>query len=141
MSRFVVDASIAIKWFVPEIHSAEAVRLLSPGCELLAPDLLPAEFGNILWKKTRRGEIQAQKAVEVIRALAEVPIYLSSASELLESAYLLAAKFERTVYDSLYLALALLEECPMVTADHRLVRALAGTSLARSTLWIEDLQA
>ena len=140
MSRFIVDASVAIKWFVPEIHSTEASRLLSAGRELLAPDLLPAEFGNILWKKTRRGEIQAPKAVEIIRALTEVPIYFTPASELLESAYLLATKFERTVYDSLYLALALAEECPMVTADGRLVRSLAGTSLAKSTVWVEDLE-
>jgi predicted nucleic acid-binding protein len=140
MSRFVVDASVAIKWFVPEIHSAEAIRLLSPDCELLAPDLLPSEFGNILWKKTRRGEIPSPKAVEIIRALAEIPLYYSSAPELLESAYLLAEKFERTVYDSLYLSLALLEGCPMVTADLRLVRSLAGTSLARSLFWVEDLK-
>jgi predicted nucleic acid-binding protein len=113
MSRFVVDANVAIKWFVPEIHSTEAIRLLSVGCELLAPDLLPAEFGNILWKKTRRNEIQAHQAVEILHALAEVPIALSAASELLESAYLLATKFERSVYDSLYLSLAVREECPL----------------------------
>src|SRR5947199_4790019 len=117
MRRYVVDASVAIKWFVPEVHSEEALRLLSSGCELLAPDLLPAEFGNILWKKTRKGEIGAPKAVEILRALPEIPIHLSVASALLEPAYLLATKFARTVYDSLYLALALLEECPMVTAD------------------------
>jgi predicted nucleic acid-binding protein len=47
MRRYVVDASVAVKWFVPEIHSAEALRLLSSDCELLAPDLLPSELGNI----------------------------------------------------------------------------------------------
>jgi predicted nucleic acid-binding protein len=70
MRRYVVDASVAVKWFVPEIHSAEALRLLSLYCELLAPDLLPSEFGNILWKKTRRGEIRVPEAVETFHALA-----------------------------------------------------------------------
>ncbi|MEA2694640.1 MAG: hypothetical protein QOJ16_4027 [Acidobacteriota bacterium] len=139
MRRCVVDASVAVKWFVPEVHSEEALRLLSAGRELLAPDLLPAEFGNILWKKTRRGEIGVPKAVEILRALAEIPLHVSSSSRLLESAYLLAEKFQRTVYDSLYLALAILEECPMVTADLRLVHALAGTSLAGRTVWVADL--
>jgi len=139
MRRYVVDASVAVKWFVPEVHSEEALRLLSSGRDLLAPDLLPAEFGNILWKKTRRGEIEVAQAVEIIRALAEVPFHLSSSSILLESAYLLAHKFQRTVYDSLYLSLAIVEECPMVTADLRLVNALSGTSLAGRVLWVEDV--
>jgi len=139
MRRYVVDASVAVKWFVPEIHSAEALRLLSLDCELLAPDLLPSEFGNILWKKTRRGEIRVPEAVETFHALAAVPLRFSSAPSLLEPAYLLAVEFGRTVYDSLYLALALLERCPMVTADRKLVNALQGTSLAASLLWVEGL--
>jgi predicted nucleic acid-binding protein len=139
MRRYIVDASVAVKWFVPEIHSAQALRLLAADCELLAPDLLPSEFGNILWKKTRRGEVQIRDAVEIVHALAAVPLGFSSATSLLEPAYLLAAEFGRTVYDSLYLALALLETCPLGTADRRLFNALQGTFLAASLLWIEDL--
>ncbi|MBI4482062.1 MAG: type II toxin-antitoxin system VapC family toxin [Acidobacteria bacterium] len=51
MKRFVVDASVAMKWFVPEAHQDAALRLLDDSCELLAPDFMAAEFGNILWKK------------------------------------------------------------------------------------------
>ena len=39
-AHFVVDASVAIKWFVPEIHAEAARRLLREGITLLAPDLI-----------------------------------------------------------------------------------------------------
>ncbi|MGH8512394.1 MAG: type II toxin-antitoxin system VapC family toxin, partial [Gammaproteobacteria bacterium] len=62
MSRWVVDASVAIKWFLPEVHSESANRLLRVDYQLLSPDLIWAEFGNVLWKKWRREEIEAEVA-------------------------------------------------------------------------------
>lgn len=46
MIRLVVDASVAAKWFVPEIHQPAALRLLDDRHELLSPDLITAEFGK-----------------------------------------------------------------------------------------------
>jgi predicted nucleic acid-binding protein len=43
MIKLVVDASVAAKWYVPEIHSDAAVRLLDPEIVLLAPDLIIPE--------------------------------------------------------------------------------------------------
>ena len=48
--RLVVDASIAVKWYVPEANSTQAAAILESGAELLAPDLLVAEVGKVLWK-------------------------------------------------------------------------------------------
>ena len=48
MNKFVVDASVAIKWYLPENFSEDADRLLNPLFELLVPELLFAETGNIL---------------------------------------------------------------------------------------------
>jgi predicted nucleic acid-binding protein len=50
----VVDASVAIKWYLPEIHSEDALRLIDEERELLVPDLVWSEVGNILWKKWQR---------------------------------------------------------------------------------------
>ena len=61
MNRFVVDASVAIKWWVPEVHSADALRYLDPDIGREAPDLLLAEAGNILWKKVNRGELTRRR--------------------------------------------------------------------------------
>jgi predicted nucleic acid-binding protein len=48
LTGFVVDASVALKWFLPEVHSDAAARLLREGYRLHAPDLIRAEFGNVL---------------------------------------------------------------------------------------------
>ena len=69
MSRYVVDASVAVKWLVPEIHTQEAEQLLDPTHVLLAPDLLYAEVGNALWKRVRRRELRAEEARLVLAAL------------------------------------------------------------------------
>ena len=45
MSRLVVDSSIVIKWFVPEVHSGDALRYLDPNLERDAPELLLAQIG------------------------------------------------------------------------------------------------
>ena len=66
MTRCVVDASIAVKWFVPELHAIDASRLLYGGFALLAPDLIFSEFGNVLWKKWRRDEITSEFATGII---------------------------------------------------------------------------
>ena len=51
MSLYVVDASVAVKLYVPEVHSAEAIRFFSDGHELIVPELMLAEFGNIVGRK------------------------------------------------------------------------------------------
>jgi predicted nucleic acid-binding protein len=79
VTEYVIDASVAIKWFVPEILEAAAKRWLDPSHILYAPDLLASEFGNILWKKTRQKEItevEAKRiAVELQRAAHSLPLF------------------------------------------------------------------
>ena len=55
--KLTVDASVVIKWFVTEPLCEEARQLLGDRLDLHAPDILLAEFANIIWKKVRRGEI------------------------------------------------------------------------------------
>ena len=50
----------------------------------------------------------------------------TSSHDLLEEAFSIAATFDRTVYDSLYVALAVRLKADMVTADERLANALAA---------------
>lgn len=138
MSRYVVDNSIAVKWFVPEVHSEFAIRLLGPAHQMTAPDLLPAEFANALWKKVRERTITLAEAVALLPELERQPIALQPGQELLASAFELAVSHNRTVYDSLYVALALRERCQLVTADRKLFNALANP-LGATLLWVEDI--
>ena len=136
MSRHVVDASVVIKWFVEEIHADQARKLQDDQYELVAPDLLWPESGNILWKKVQRAELMADEARLIYAGLDEQPIHIFPSSLVLEPALEIALETGRTVYDSCYLALAVLTECQLVTADQRLVNSLQGSRYARSVLWV-----
>ncbi len=138
MKRFVVDASVAMKWFIPEVHAPAAIRLLDEQVRLSAPDLLLPELGNTLWKKIRRKELSVQEATEVARAVELMTVEIVSSKLLLSGALELATALKRTVYDSLYLALAFAQNCQLVTADHKLYSALSSTAFAPHIAWVED---
>jgi predicted nucleic acid-binding protein len=139
MKKAVVDASVVVKWFVPEIHSESAARLLDAEIALFAPDLIGPEFGNILWKKVRRREVERDEADEIMAAFATLPFEIRPSAILLPSAFELAMELDRTVYDSLYLALAVAEGCALITADAKFHAALVATPLAAHVQWVEDV--
>ena len=130
MSKLVVDSSVAIKWFVAEADDQKARSLLairqSNAVSLLAPALLYTEVGNILWKKYRQGLLTTAKARQTLAELRMISLVTVPDAELLDEALQLAIQHNRSVYDSLYLALSLREDCPFVTADERFVNAIGG---------------
>lgn len=138
MMTFVVDASVVVKWFIPEIHETEAKRFLDPGNLLHAPDLLPSEFGNILWKKVRRAEITADEAERIAGEMQNSPVTLVSSLDLLPDAPCVAVATGRTVYDSMYLALAADRRCRLVTADRKLWDAPQHSPYDKLVHWVED---
>ena len=139
MTLLVVDASIVAKWLIPERHSAPARRILGEGNNLLAPDLLWAELGNVLWKKSRAGELTAEEARDLLHDLRRFPISTIPSFGLIGLALDIATRFGRSVYDSLYLALAMGRHCQVVTSDRRLYASLNRGPLAPYLLWVEDV--
>jgi predicted nucleic acid-binding protein len=126
VSRVVIDASIAIKWVVEEEGTAFALSIRSGYDKLLAPDLLASECANVLWKKVARGELTAQEALMAARLLAASDIELVGTRAFLETATRLAIRLNHPAYDCIYLALAMAQRCPFVTAD----AAFAGKARA-----------
>jgi predicted nucleic acid-binding protein len=139
MTPHVVDASVVIKWFVDEVHAESAQRLQEDQYELFAPDLLWPECGNILWKKVRRGELTLDEARLIWSSLEQQPISAFQSRLVLELALEVAFDTNRTVYDSCYLALAMLIGCQLVTADQKLFNALQGGSYATHVCWVANL--
>jgi predicted nucleic acid-binding protein len=129
VKRLVVDASVAGKWFFPEQGSETASALLDGKRELLAPDLIVAEFGNLVWKKTRRREVAFPRAEEMLRTFLRLPLTLHSATALAETAWPLAAETGLTFYDSLYLALGIRERCRVITADKKVIKRVRKRGL------------
>jgi predicted nucleic acid-binding protein len=139
MIHHVVDASVAIKWFVEEVHANAARRLLADVYMLYAPDLLWPESGNILWKKVQRGELTAPEARLIREGLERQPLIVAPSRLIFEPALEIALDTGRTVYDSCYIALAMLHDSPLVTADQRLFNALHQTDYRPHLLWVEAL--
>lgn len=91
MKKVVVDASVAIKWFVkwfvPEVHSLAAARLLDSDIVLCAPDLIGPEVGNTLWKKVRRTAITREQADQILAAFERLPLEVHPTTVLLPAAF------------------------------------------------------
>jgi len=143
VSLFVVDASVAAKWFLPadgETLAQEALEFLrryaTGQIRLIVPDLFWAEFGNVLWKAVRQGRWSREAAEAAITAMKKRDLPTVSSLDLLEAAFAIADAFQRTVYDSLYVALAISSKAVMVTADERLAHALAASLPVK---WLRSL--
>jgi predicted nucleic acid-binding protein len=127
----VIDGSVAAKWSLKdETLVDEAVALLDSynrgEVQLIVPDLFWSEFGNILWKAVRRGRCTRAAAGINIAALKGLNLTTVSSEGLLERAFHIAAHFDRTFYDSIYVALAVESQAQLITADERLANALAA---------------
>ena len=138
MDKLVVDASVVVKWFVVEPHSNEARRLLeayeSGAVSFHAPDILPAEFANTIWKKQLFQDLAEADAKDILAAFRRLQILFTPSVALLDDAYKLAVTHRRSIYDALYLALSLREKCRLVTADERFVNALASSQ--SQVIWL-----
>lgn len=120
MTGIVIDASVAIKWVIEEEGTAAALALR--GQNLAAPDLINAECANILWKKTRLGELSADEAVFAGRLLSNAEIEMIPTRSLVEAAIQIAVELDHPAYDCVYLALAEQRDADFITADTRLLR-------------------
>jgi predicted nucleic acid-binding protein len=136
----VIDASVLIKFYVPEILSDRAERLLAKignkDIDLLAPDLIYPEAGNILWKKQRLKELTHSEAEEITDAILSLPLKIEASKSLLPLAVDLAIACGISVYDTLYLSLAKVYETTLITADRKLVDVLIKTDLKDSVKWL-----
>src|SRR5262245_58525630 len=99
----VVDASVAVKWVIPEELSDRAEAVRSRADRLLAPDLLFPEAANALWKKRARREITAREAGQALELLMAAGLDLRPSGPLLGRALQLARRLRHPVYDCIYL--------------------------------------
>ena len=124
--RATVDASVAVKWLVPEDDHKQARLLLGPGIERHAPGLLLAEVGNAIWKKARPGgEIKSGRPF--VAGVSKLPgvVRLHPIETLLRDAMETGLRIGHPIYDCLYIACATRTGSILVTADRGLARAVS----------------
>ena len=133
MTDFVLDASVAAKWFraaKDEPYSQQALALyegyLRREFNFIVPDIFWAEIGSIFWKAIRQGRLEKTPAEEAIADLMKCELSSFASATLLVKAFDIATTFDRSVYDSLYVSLALQSNTQFITADERLANALAS---------------
>jgi predicted nucleic acid-binding protein len=134
----VVDASIAAKWFVEEDGREQALRVLDLS-DREAPDLIVAEVANVIWKKTLRGQVTDTQARAICAALPRYFETLHASEALVEGAIGIGLALRHPIYDCLYLACAMRLGTRLVTADRRLIAALADTDLATLAVHVDTL--
>ncbi|HSS98998.1 MAG TPA: type II toxin-antitoxin system VapC family toxin [Terriglobales bacterium] len=130
---FVVDASVAAKWIMPasiEPFAQQADDLFKNykqgQVELVVPDLFWSELGNILWKGVRRKLISADAADISLQRMTTHNFTTIPSQSVLSRALSIAISFDRSIYDSIYVALAVSQKAQLITADEKLANALAA---------------
>lgn len=129
---YVLDASVAAKWVLPP-HGEELVdkalevqrKFSLQEIRFVVPDLFWPEFGNILWKAVRQGRMTRSSATDALFELREQKLKTIDSPMLIQAAFEIAVAFERTVYDAMYVALAVMLNAPLLTADQKLANSLA----------------
>lgn len=141
MIDVVLDASVAVKWAFPGEDLAEqAEQLLEEygrsKLRFIVPDIFWAELGNVAWKGVRESRWSRTLAEQAIREMVGRELPTVPARALLPEALAIACDYDRTLYDSLYVALAKTTNSVLITADRRLANALAGSFAVR---WLGSL--
>ena len=120
MTRFVIDAGVAIQLAAAGIE-------VSPEHELLAPTLLRSQVLSALHEAVGRGEITADTGLDRHRVISQMPIRLLGDAVLRRKAWQVADQFGwATTYDAEYVALTLLQADAFITLDAELARTVDG---------------
>jgi predicted nucleic acid-binding protein len=127
--QYVLDANVVVKWFIPEIDSDKADRLLadfrSHRLDIICPDVLVSEVGNTLWKRSVKiKDISVGDAASSYTDFLDLDVPLHSSTTIAEDALGIGISEQHPLYDTLYISLALKQGCEFITADDRLVNKL-----------------
>ncbi len=122
VTKIVIDASVAVKWFNPEELSSEALELrdmhVNAQVHIFAPDLLLYEVINAIKWNSEFNKNDVSKAAGSLEDL------MITYKEILPVAAVdIAYNYNLTIYDSSYIALARKLDTILITADDKLRKA------------------
>ena len=105
-----LDASVALKWFLKESGSSHAreylARFRAGDDDLIAPDLLVSEVGNGLRSASLSKRLQVEFAAEASADFLAINLTFVPVSSIGAKAMEIALKHRTTFYDAAYVALA-----------------------------------
>ncbi|RMF84217.1 MAG: PIN domain-containing protein, partial [Nitrospirae bacterium] len=124
----VADTSALIRLYIPDGPVVEGVEAAVDAAWrgeglLLCPELALAEMTQVVWKKEIAGHLSSGEADELFEAFLELPLHPVRHGDLLAPARTVARRHGLSIYDGLFLALAIRHRCPLLTADQTLAQA------------------
>jgi len=139
VKRFVLDASVALAWFIDNPIPSLAERLrrdLLGGDKAIVPSLWHLEMANGFVMAERRRTLAAR---DILRATEEIGFLLGPVIESdtdvvsIKQALGTARTFQLTAYDAVYLETSIRRQLPLATLDHRLriAASKAGVEVIR----------
>jgi predicted nucleic acid-binding protein len=124
----IVDASVAGDFIFEEANSAHALRVFASAKRgthrLIAPKFWLQECGNTCLNYWRRRRISKSEAIEAFGVATSLPVTLLDTDHLFDIAFAVAAQYELTTYDALYVVTSDYVDAPFVTTDEKLIAAL-----------------
>jgi predicted nucleic acid-binding protein len=134
---YVLDASVAVKWFVDEQGSEKATQLremyVDGKVDFAAPDLLKYEVANAL-RSHPIAQIDRATLTKALEALDSYQFLTVPPKEAWNVAVELTYTSGISLYDGLYVGLSLALRNPLVTADEKLINALSPDHKKHSVL-------
>ncbi len=127
----VVDASLAVKWFLDEPLAAEATALLMSGEDLLAPAHFHIEVASTLVREANIDKRLAEPMRQALDGLEGLLVsstvrLIAAEPESVSTAAAMAIDLGHPLKDCIYLALAMELGCELVTADARFAAKVKG---------------
>lgn len=115
---FVIDTSVAVKWFLNEVDTDKAEKLRKEyqagNIVLIAPDFMPIELANALYFSRQFTADEISKIVEQLK----VDLLIEAITQAhIQMAIEWMFRFKTTIYDLLFLALAQELQAKLITAD------------------------
>jgi predicted nucleic acid-binding protein len=141
VSDLVIDASVAVKWFVSEEASDKADEVSASDHTLLAPRLIMTEVANALARKAMQKLITPLEAAEYVRTLPQFFTGLIDVEDLMEPALQNACSYMHPIYDFVYLEAARRRNARMLTADQKFFATVKGTHLAKFVISLSEWRA
>ncbi len=134
----VIDASAALRWFIPASATASTYPLPDTDQPLVAPDLFLAEVRNTALVHMRKKELAREQAVAMVSTIDKLMAGYFPMADITEMAWSMALEFDHSVYDCYYIALARQLDTVLVSADQRMIRKFASTTIASRLIHSAD---
>ena len=131
---FVLDASVMVAWLLDDEDDPRAraalARIETETAQV--PHVWHVEVRSALLGAERRGRLRSDEVDDCLRRVRELPVRTDSVPDI-DTAFALARARRLSVYDALYLELAMRADSPLATLD----RALSTAALAEGLRLVE----